>query len=81
MYLLVEGEHEPSDSHLTGYLERHPPHKQHLLSCVRMVGRVIQPLGLPQLILCSALRSSPSSDKGRGKSLLVECPVIFSVRM
>jgi len=59
----VEGEHAACDGHVHWHLSRHPANHKHLLSRVRMEGRVINVLGSPELILCQAGPYNTSSER------------------
>lgn len=58
----VELQHEAGDGHAARHLEGHAADEVHAVARVRVEGRVVQLLGVVELLLCGA---------GRGRS----CPV------
>lgn len=52
----VELQHEAGDGHPSGDLERHAPDQVHAIPRVRVEGRVVQLLGVVQLLLRGAGR-------------------------
>lgn len=59
----VEGHHAARDGHVHWDLSRHPPYQGHLLTCVRVEGRVIRVLSSPQLIFREAGGNDPLSRR------------------
>jgi len=50
-HCLVERHHAAGDGHVERNLRRHSAGQEHFFSSVRVVGRVIEMLGLPQLLI------------------------------
>ena len=61
--LPVESEHGSCDGHVHWHLSRHPANHNHLLPGVRVEGRVIDILGLPERVLRQARLHDPSSGR------------------
>lgn len=55
----VELQHEAGDGHAARDLERHAADEVHAVSRVRVEGRVVQLLGVVELLLCGARRGGP----------------------